>query len=273
MAEGKDRCVLQVRFDVMAYSDVFQCIETWRRQRLKSYVVLANPHSVYLAERHPEMKAALGQAGLILPDGIGVIVAARLLGYRAVARVTGPMLVLHLCDWGRSRGYRHFFYGGRQGVAARLAFNLMRLYPGLQVAGWYSPPFRMLGAKEEPEVIHRINQTKPDIVWVGLGAPKQEVWMASHLRDIHCTAMIGVGAAFDFHSGRIPWAPRWMRDLGLEWLHRLANDPMRVWPKAIDGAKLVFSAAAERFWQSKQLRWAPSSDEQPRVTVHRTDSA
>ena len=237
--------LLGAQFDLVSYADVLAIIEQWHASGISSYIAVANPHSVRLAQHDPEMRAALEGAGLTIPDGIGVVIAARILGYPNSGRVAGPTLVLKVCDAGRRPGYRHFFYGGREGIAERMAENLSGSFPGLQVAGCFSPPFRQATDGEDQETVARINATRPDIVWVGLGAPKQEKWMAAHAGRIRCTAMLGVGAAFDFHSGSVPWAPRWMRELGLEWVHRVAREPARVVPKALDGARLVMSAMAQ----------------------------
>ena len=136
--------------------------------------------------------------------------------------------MLALCEYSISNGYRHYFYGGTDGVAKELADNLTSRYPGLQVAGWYSPPFRGIGAMEEPTVIDEINSAHPDIVWVGLGTPKQDFWVAQHRPFLDASVLIAVGAAFDFHTGRISQAPKWMQRNGLEWLFRLMKEPRRL---------------------------------------------
>jgi N-acetylglucosaminyldiphosphoundecaprenol N-acetyl-beta-D-mannosaminyltransferase len=137
--------------------------------------------------------------------------------------------MLQLCEDAREYGFRHFFYGGAEGVADKLAERLTGLFPGLQVAGTYCPPFRKLSEDEQDDVAAKINATQPDIVWVGLGAPKQEKWMAEQVRRIKAPAMIGVGAAFDFHSGNVQWAPRFVRRCGIVWAYRLAVEPRRMW--------------------------------------------
>jgi N-acetylglucosaminyldiphosphoundecaprenol N-acetyl-beta-D-mannosaminyltransferase len=247
IASPSRRYVIQgVDFDLVNYSDVFERIEVWRETNVRSFVAVANPHSVYLCRRDPGMKAALVQAGLIVPDGIGVTIAATLLGHRHSGRIAGPTLVLRLCDWGRTKGYRHFFYGGHPGTAKAMADRLAAAFPGLQVAGCYSPGFKPHTPEEKGEIVALINETCPDIVWVGLGAPKQEKWMAAHLGELECTTMIGIGAAFDFHSGERPWAPRIVRDLGLEWLVRTIQEPRRVGPKALDGARIVLASLLRR---------------------------
>jgi len=225
-------------------------IERWKNNQERHYVTLTNPHSVMLCQRDVYMRRATAGADMTLPDGVGIIVAAHLLRYSHNGRVTGPTLMLKLCDWGRKKNYRHFFYGGQDGVAERLAEKLSETYPGIKIAGTYCPPFRALSAEEDRTIIEYINSAHPDIVWVGLGAPKQEKWMAEHLGKIEATVMIGVGAAFDFHSGNANWAPAWIRRLGLEWAYRLIREPSRMWRRNIDSpiflSKVLFQMLRTR---------------------------
>lgn len=238
--------ILKVRFDLISYNLVMEVIERWRQNGERRYVTLTPPHSVLMCHRDSKLRQAIEGASLTLPDGVGIILAAQLLGYLHNGRVTGPILMLKLCDQGRQKGYRHFFYGGAQGVAKRLAERFSRIYPGLQVAGTYCPPFRPVSDKEDKQIVERTNETKPDIVWVGLGAPKQEKWMADHLGRINATAMIGVGAAFDFHSGNAKWAPLWFRKLGLEWAYRLSKEPKRMWRRNLDSPIFLLKVMWQR---------------------------
>ncbi|HUT59460.1 MAG TPA: WecB/TagA/CpsF family glycosyltransferase [Phycisphaerae bacterium] len=240
------RDILGVAFDLIGCDAAMRTIDGWRRAGRREYVVVANPHSVLLCRRDPQMNDAVAQAGLTLPDGVGIVLAAGLLGYPHNGRVTGPELMLRLCDWGRGHGYRHFFYGGTAGVADRLAGRLSRMYPGLQVAGTFCPPFRPLDDQEDAEIVRQINDTRPDVVWVGLGAPKQEKWMHRHRSRIEAAAMIGVGAAFDFHSRSAAWAPAWMRRGGMEWAYRLARDPGRMWRRNLDSPLFLLRVGAQR---------------------------
>jgi len=238
--------ILGVRFDLIAFEAVMNMIERWRSKGQQHYVTLTNPHSVLLCHRNEQMMAATAGAGLTLPDGAGIILASRLFRFPHYGRVDGPTLMLYVCDVGRRYGYRHFFYGGGQDVAERLSKRLQDLYPGLQVVGTYCPPFRAV-ADEDTEIVNRINAAEPDILWVGLGAPKQEQWMAMHMGRIQATAMIGVGAAFDFHSGNVKWSPAWIRKLGLEWAYRMAQNPRRMWRRnVIDTPLFVSKIVKER---------------------------
>ena len=228
--------VLGIPFDLIDYASAIEQIDWWRRSRQHRYVTLTNAHGVTLARRDEELDSALRGASLVLPDGVSIVLAAKLLGYAHSGRVTGPSLLLRLCQWGIERGYRHYFYGGAEGVADRLAERLGATYPGLQVAGTYCPPFRELTDAEDRRIVQRINASRPDVVWVGLGAPKQEKWMACHAGRVASAAMIGVGAAFDFHSGSVRWAPAWIRSMGMEWAFRLALDPRRMWRRNLDNS-------------------------------------
>lgn len=233
--------ILGIKFDLIDFASVLETIGRWKSGGERHYITLTNPHSVLLCHRNKRMKRATARAGLTLPDGTGIILAARLLGYPHSGRLDGPSLMLHICDLGRKYGYRHFFYGGVENVADRLAERLCKLYPGLKVAGTYCPPFRPVTDEEDQHAVQMINETRPDIVWIGLGAPKQERWMAAHVKRIQAPAMIGVGAAFDFHSENVKWSPAWIRKLGMEWAYRLAQNPSRMWRRNVIDSPLFLS--------------------------------
>ena len=246
------RPVAGMPFDFVSHAEVLTVVEHWRRNGHRQYIVVNNPHAVMLCHRDPAMRDATLRAGLAVPDGVGVVLAAKLLGYGRQRRCTGPAMMLELCDRGRELGYRHYFYGGADGVADQLANRLGERFPGLIVAGTYCPPFRPLTDAEDQRVIGQINDSKADILWVGLGAPKQEKWILAHHGRIAVPAMIGIGAAFDFHSGTVPWAPRWVRVCGLEWAHRLAMNPRRMWRRNLDSpvflGKVMAQAFRQRIW-------------------------
>ena len=246
--------ILGVPFDLVSLDEALTGIESWRRRGERKYVAFVNPHSVAMSRRDEGMRTAIEGAAMTLPDGTGVIVAAKLLGYPNAGRITGPSFMLACCDRGRRHGYRHFFCGGQDGVAEALAARLTARYPGLQIAGTYRPPFRDLSPGEDEAMVAQINATKPDIVWVGLGAPKQERWMAAHCGRIEAAAMLGVGAAFDFHAGTVHWAPPWVRRLGIEWAYRLASEPRRLWRRNLDSFWFLHSAVEQRIRRIFGLR-------------------
>ena len=240
------KIILGVRFDLIGCKRAFEIINRWRTEGQRRYVTITNPHSVMLCRRDRAMRKATLSAGLTLPDGVGIVLAARLLGYENAGRVTGPEFMLRCCDWGREHGYRHYLYGGGEGVAEKLATRLSDAFPGMTIAGYDCPPFRALSDKEDAGVVGRINAASPDIVWVGLGAPKQEKWMAAHVGRVRATAMIGVGAAFDFHAGMVKWAPAWIRNAGMEWLYRLIKEPRRMWRRNLDGPLFMMRVIWQR---------------------------
>jgi N-acetylglucosaminyldiphosphoundecaprenol N-acetyl-beta-D-mannosaminyltransferase len=209
----------------------------------RGYVCVCTVHGVSEARADAEFRQVLNRSYLTTPDGMPLV----WLGPAGVTRVYGPDLMLAVCAAGRSHGLRHYFYGGAAGVSAALAQTLATRFPGLTVAGTFSPPFRALNSAEEQAFHADVERTRPDIVWVGLGTPKQERFMAAHAPQLQAGLWIGVGAAFDFHTGRVRQAPRWMQRRGLEWLFRLAVEPRRLGPRYLKTNPLfVLRVAAQR---------------------------
>jgi N-acetylglucosaminyldiphosphoundecaprenol N-acetyl-beta-D-mannosaminyltransferase len=209
-----------------------QAIDTlasWIASGERQYVCVSNVHSLMECQDDAELRRIHNQAGMVTPDGMPLVWLLRRAGHRHASRVYGPDLLLAVFGDPRLAQARHYFYGGAEGVAERLIGRLEADFPRSQIVGSYCPPFRALSPVEDAEAVEQINATRPDIVWVGLGMPKQERWMAAHLGKIHAAALIGVGAAFDFHSGAKRQAPLWMQRSGLEWLFRLASEPRRLW--------------------------------------------
>jgi len=223
--------VLGVGVSAITMAVALDVIETWISRCEPHYVCVTGVHGVMESQRDEVLRRIHDEAGLVTPDGMPLVWLSRIRGFRQVDRVYGPDLMLALCERSVVRGYRQFFYGGAEGVPEQLADSLRRRFPGLQVAGAYSPPFRPLTPEEDAEIVQMINEADADIVWVGLSTPKQELWMADHLGRVKAPVMIGVGAAFDFHTGRKPQAPRWMQRAGLEWLFRLLTEPRRLWKR------------------------------------------
>jgi len=204
-------------------------IDGWIAHRQQHYVCITGVHGIMESQRDEGLRRIHNEAGLVTPDGMPLVWLSRLYGHGHVRRVYGPDLMLALCEHSLSKGYRHFFYGGGEGMPELLANNLRRRFPGLRVVGGYSPPFRPLSGAEDERIVAAINEADPDVVWVGLSTPKQERWMTEHVGRLSAPVLIGVGAAFDFHSGLKKQAPRWMQRSGLEWLFRLATEPKRLW--------------------------------------------
>ncbi|HET7468287.1 MAG TPA: WecB/TagA/CpsF family glycosyltransferase [Gemmatimonadales bacterium] len=221
--------VLGVGVSAVDMGQALTAIQEWIARGGRHYVCVTGVHGVMESQRDPELRRIHNAAGLVTPDGMPLVWLARRAGFRHVDRVYGPDLMLACCQRSVERGYRHFFYGGGPGVPERLAHRLIERYPGLQVVGTFSPPFRSAGAPESEEVIQQINAAGADIVWVGLSTPKQERWMDAHRGRLQAPVLIGVGAAFDFHAGVKRQAPRWMQRSGLEWLFRLGQEPRRLW--------------------------------------------
>lgn len=242
-----------VDFDLVDRRHVLQAVCDWRDGGKRGYATFVNPYSVMLCKRDQEMGAAVQGGDLTLPDGVGIVVSANLLSYPNSGRLSGPEMMLFLCDEGRRLGLSHYFYGGAEGVAERLAEQLSAKFPGLSVAGHYTPPFRTLSLEEDAAVVRRINDAKPDVVWVGLGAPKQEKWIAQHAGRIHAAAMFGVGAAFDFHSGNVPWCPAFLRRVGLEWVYRFIQQPGRLWRRYLEVPPYV-TALMRQFLADKLMK-------------------
>lgn len=203
-------------------------LDRWRVEGRRDYACLISVHGLVVSQRDPVIRACLNGSGLAAEDGMPLVWWSRLAGYPQAGRVCGSDLLDAVCAHGISRQYRHYFYGASPKVLDRLVENLQRRHPGMIVAGYRSPPFRPLTAAEDKDDIDTINAARPDFVWVGLGMPKQEKWMVDHVGKIEATALMGVGAAFDFHAGTKPRAPVWMQRNGLEWLFRLMSEPRRL---------------------------------------------
>jgi len=203
-------------------------LEQWQTEGRRDYVCCVSVHGIVTAQRDEGIRGALNRAGLATQDGMPLVWWSRRVGQAGARRVCGSDLLDAMCALGVKRGHRHFFYGASPEVLERLVARLVSRFPGLIVAGYRSPPFRSLTEEEDTADVAAINEARPDYVWVGLGMPKQENWMASHVGRISATALIGVGAAFDFHAGTKPRAPTWMQRSGLEWLFRLVSEPRRL---------------------------------------------
>jgi N-acetylglucosaminyldiphosphoundecaprenol N-acetyl-beta-D-mannosaminyltransferase len=220
--------VLGTRVDAIQIPGVIAQMQSWIAQRdACRYIAVTGMHGVTEARHDPQLRTALDHASLVVPDGMPLIWLGRKHGFDLPRRVYGPELMLRF--WQETTSHRHFFYGGAPGVADALAGKFSRQFPAHQIVGTFSPPFRAPTREEEQQICSLINDSRADIVWVGLGTPKQERWMYVNQERLSVPVLIGVGAAFDFHAGTIPSAPAWMGDHGLEWLFRLIQEPRRLW--------------------------------------------
>lgn len=221
--------LLGVHISAINMDQALAAIAGWVKTREPNYVCVTSVHPVMESYDHPELRPILNSSGLTTPDGMPIVWWLRWHGQRHVSRVYGPDLMLAVCQQSLETGYRHYFYGGAPGVAEALASRLQERYPGLQVVGSYSPPYRPLLPDEDQVVVDSISRSGADVVWVGISSPRQEQWMSEHVGKLKVPVLIGVGAAFDFHSGRKRQAPRWVQRSGFEWLFRLVNEPGRLW--------------------------------------------
>ncbi|NJR50154.1 MAG: WecB/TagA/CpsF family glycosyltransferase [Leptolyngbyaceae cyanobacterium CSU_1_3] len=222
--------VLGTRIDCTSYAEACDRIQRWATQKTSCYVVAANVHVVMTAYWRKPYQQVLKSAALVTPDGMPLVWALRLLKDPTQTRVYGPDLMLSWCDRAAQSGLSIYLYGGTEAILEKLHHNLQQRFPNLTIAGSYAPPFRDLTAAEEARDCDRIHASGASVVFVALGCPKQEEWMARQQGKLQAVA-IGVGAAFSFHSGQVPQAPRWLMHLGLEWLCRFAAEPRRLWKR------------------------------------------
>ncbi len=222
--------ILGVMIDALDWQQALERIERWATVRRSRVVAICNSHSVVTAADDPEFARALEGADMATADGMPIAWMMRRLGHPDQQRINGPDLMLRYCALAAQTGTSIFLYGSTEEVLDRLASQLGQRFPGLRIAGHYSPPFRKLTPIEDDEVCARIAESGAGVVFVSLGCPKQEKWMDAHRGRIPAV-MIGVGAAFDYHAGTLSRAPAWMRENGLEWLHRLASEPRRLWKR------------------------------------------
>lgn len=207
-------------------------IDRWIARREPHYVCVATTHSINECHDDSRLREINQRAGMVTPDGMPLVWISHLRGFRHVERVYGPDLMAAVCARSVTAGYRHFLYGGwPPDVVEKLCANLRQRFAGLKIVGTHVPPRRPLTAEEDEEIVAKINNAGPDIVWVGIGAPRQELFMGEHIGKLHAPVLVGVGAAFDFHAGTKRQAPRWMMRSGLEWLFRLLQEPRRLGPR------------------------------------------
>lgn len=221
--------VLGVRVSAVNLKTATARIDAAIAEGKKEYVCVRDAHGVIRCQSDAELRKIHNRAFLVTPDGMPLVWALKRAGHAVSDRVYGPDLMLSLFEAGEHRGWRHFLYGATDKTLERLRARLLEKFPDAQISGAYAPPFRELGAQEEAGIAERINRSGADIVWVGLGSPKQELWMAHMRGRLDASMLIGVGAAFDFHAGLKRQAPKVIQRSGLEWAFRLLCEPRRLW--------------------------------------------
>lgn len=249
--------LLGVGVSATRFEETLQELLDAPQSQQRKRVHFCSVHTLVESSTNPDLYAELQDAEVVAPDGMPLVWAGRLRGI-AVQRFCGPDVMPELIDRSREYGQSHFFYGGAEGVPEQLAEAFSERYPGLLVAGTYSPPFRELSQEEDAAVVERINSSNADYVWVGLGSPKQDLWIADHWERLEASVLLAVGAAFDFHTDRSRRAPRWMQRTGLEWLFRLLSEPGRLW-KRYTVVNLTFIYLASRQALSAALARLPWS--------------
>jgi N-acetylglucosaminyldiphosphoundecaprenol N-acetyl-beta-D-mannosaminyltransferase len=224
--------VLGIPIALTDYQNTLDWIDEAIESRHQAYLCVAPVHLVMVALDQSDVGAAVAGADFVVPDGQPLVWALRALGAQGASRVYGPDLMIEACRRASKTGAKMYLFGGRNdGALVQLTLNLRRRFPGLQIVGGHSPPYRPPTAEEESAIVDEINASGADIVWVGTGQPKQELWMAQMRPRLEAPLLIGVGAAFDFHAGLVPQAPALLQEAGLEWAYRLAREPRRLWKR------------------------------------------
>lgn len=219
--------VLDSHIDAVTWDECIARVASWAALRQSRYVTLCNVHSVVTASEDTDFRRVIGQADLALPDGAPIAWALRREGHPDQTRISGPDLMWRYLAEAERLKQKVFFYGSSENTLQKLKARILASFPYLQIVGMVSPPYRDLSAKEDQVYIDQINRSGAHVVFVGLGCPKQETWMAAHRGRVHAV-MLGVGAAFDYHAGTLERAPMWMQKMGLEWMHRLVSEPRRL---------------------------------------------
>lgn len=235
--------VLGAFINAVTWDEAIGSIHKWAAARESRYVCICNVHSVISARSNREFSRVIREADMTTPDGAPIAWMLCRLGFPTQERINGPDLMLRYCAHAASTGQSIFLYGGRIETLLLLEQRLKQEFPSLRIAGMHSPPFRKLSEEEDRAIVEKINASGASTVWVSLGCPKQELWMAEHRSRIEAV-MIGVGAAFDYHAGTLARAPHWMQKNGLEWFYRLCSEPSRLWRRYLVTNTLFLGLAA-----------------------------
>lgn len=206
-------------------------INDFIRSNKSKYITYSNVHVIVTAKNDMRLQKALNEADLVSPDGMPLVRIGKMSGANCIEKCSGPDMMVKIIEDGLDKGYKHYFYGSTDKTLDTLHEELKAKYPDINIVGKYSPPFRPLTEEEDQNIVDEINDLNPDCIWIGLGAPKQEVWMHEHRGRLNRGVMFGVGAAFDFHAGLLKRAPVWMQKHGLEWFYRLMQEPKRLFKR------------------------------------------
>jgi N-acetylglucosaminyldiphosphoundecaprenol N-acetyl-beta-D-mannosaminyltransferase len=223
--------VLGVKVSAIDLSRAVDMADRWIAAKNHGYICFTGVHGVMEAQSNSEFRHILNHAFISAPDGMPMSWVGHIQGFVKMNRVFGPDFMAAMCQLSIERNYRHFFYGGESGVAELLKEMLESRFPGLQVVGTYTPPFRSLTPEEEEEVFAQVRESRPHIIWIGLSTPKQERFMERYIDRLQVPLLVGVGAAFDYHTGRVRDCSDWIKRAGLQWLHRLLQNPRRLWKR------------------------------------------
>lgn len=240
--------ILNVGISAIDMDDACSVIEEAISRRQKRYICVCPVSTIMECKKNEKMLKSVNSADLATPDGMAVVWLGWMQGYKNIRRVYGPELMEKVCAISAKNGYKNYFYGSTQDVLGKLKERLIKRYPGLIISGMFSPPFRQSSSDEDNTIVEEININAPDIIWVALGSPKQDLWMYEHRDRLNAPVMIGVGAAFDFLAGTKPQAPRWIRGSGFEWLFRLLTEPKRLWRRyLVNNSLFIYYVTKECF--------------------------
>ncbi len=246
--------ILNTNINVTDMQRTVSYLEEHLKDLRGQYICISNVHTTVMSSRDEQYRNVQNGAAMALPDGKPLSLVSRIRGYHNAGRVPGPDLMIEMFRVSEEKGYTHYFYGSREETLTKLRENLLKRFPKLKIVGMESPPFRPLSEEEDAGAVARINESGADFIWIGLGAPKQENWMAAHKGKV-CGVMLGVGAGFDFHAGTIKRAPRWMQEGCLEWLFRLSQDPKRLFKRYIStNFTFVVKTIKENHSEKKKAR-------------------
>jgi N-acetylglucosaminyldiphosphoundecaprenol N-acetyl-beta-D-mannosaminyltransferase len=242
--------ILGSRIHLIDIPEFITIIDSWITKKVRGrkcrQIVVTGFHGLWVAHQRADVKAVLNSADIWVPDGIAPVWIAKLRGMKFAVRTPGADIMKACFELANQKGFRSYFYGDTDHTLAKLKKNLEEKYPGHIFAGAYSPPFRQLTPEEDEEIVRMINRAKPDIIWIGLGLPKQDIWIYEHKDRLKAPIAVGVGAAFSFHAGTVKRVPEWIGNIGLEWLWRLLKEPGKLWRRAlIDGPQFVWHVTLE----------------------------